>query len=55
MEDICMICSELKDSQVPKLTCGHYICPKCYCERKCLQEHLCLLCNKKMKRRGCYY
>ena len=55
MEDICMICSELKDSQVPKLSCGHYICPKCYCERKSLHYDLCLLCNKKMKRRGCYY
>ena len=46
---ICKVCSELKDREVPKLCCGHYICPPCYVEMKSLQKNNCILCDRKMK------
>ena len=45
----CKICSELKDPDVPKLTCGHYICPPCYINLKSLKRDNCILCDRKMK------
>ena len=50
MEQACMICKETKDSQVPKLTCGHYICPPCYVLMKS-QKKACLVCQRVMIRR----
>lgn len=46
---ICKVCSELRNPDVPKLTCGHYICPPCYIDMKGMKRDNCMLCDRKMK------
>lgn len=46
---ICKMCSDLKIPDVPKLTCGHYICVSCYLEMKGMKRDNCILCDRKMK------
>ena len=48
----CQMCNNLVPG-VPKLFCGHFICPKCYTNEKTLNRHACCqLCNRKLKRRS---
>lgn len=48
-QPICIVCSEPKDSEVPHLACGHYICPDCYIDRKMRYQYSCPICAKPMK------
>lgn len=47
----CLICAELS-SNVPNMTCKHFICPECYVKLKTLNSKCnCPYCFKTLKRR----
>jgi hypothetical protein len=50
--NICFLCKENQDSQIPILKCGCYCCNKCYTTLK--QQHInnCLVCKKTLRRSG---
>ena len=48
MQD-CFICLE-SSPKVPLLKCGHFVCPKCYCELKGNKINNCCICQKKLIR-----
>jgi hypothetical protein len=40
----CYICLESPDKNITLLKCGHYCCPKCYCEQKDRKINHCQVC-----------
>lgn len=46
----CYLCEASPDPNVPLLTCGHYLCPPCYCHMRNDKNDFCLLCKKLLKR-----
>jgi len=45
----CHICQKTID-RVPLLRCGHFVCPKCYCDCKTMKINNCVVCDRKLIR-----
>lgn len=60
MKSISITCQEckLEISGIPLLTCGHFVCNKCYCKLKANRPNPnsnkcgCPICNKNMIRKS---
>lgn len=46
----CYICLD-EFLKIPLLNCGHFVCPKCYCDLKQRKINSCCLCKKKLTRK----
>jgi hypothetical protein len=46
----CYICSTSPEKNIPLLTCGHYLCRRCYDNLKSNKINRCQICNKKFYR-----
>ena len=49
MDKQCIVCLE-NFCGVPYLTCGHFVCPCCYCELKNRHKNGCPYCHQRMIR-----
>ena len=50
--NICFLCNDDQNNQIPLLVCGCYCCSECYCKLKSSGINNCLVCDKKLKRSG---
>ena len=50
MKTPCYKCSNTPDAVIPFLTCGCFLCPKCYCDLKNQHINNCLICDRKLRR-----
>lgn len=46
----CQVCKQTV-TQVPQLTCGHFVCPECYVKLRMEKCCECPICYKSLKRR----
>ena len=48
--NICNVCNDDQNNQIPLLVCGCYCCSECYCKLKSSGINNCITCKKPLRR-----